>query len=426
MKKSIFILTYGCTLNQADSDMMKGILYEKGYEISQSEEDSDLVILNTCTVKGATESRILQKMLELKAREKKVVVAGCLSVNTIKIRKKLSLAPIVWAGAISKIDLAVDAAFRNQTIEFRESLKKEGLPKFFSAPILRLPISEGCLSFCNFCQTKLARPRLRSFSPEGVVHAIVSGLNHGAKEVQMTSMDAGAYGAEIKTNLGYLMEKINRIDTKERFYIRLGMANPDHVQKMKDKIIEELEGKGFYKFLHLPVQSGSEKVCKEMNRDHTVADFIEIVKYAREKIPDITIATDIIVGYPTETEKDFEDTYNMIKDLEPDVVNISKFSIRKGTKAALLQAIDNKEVKRRSTILAKLVRGISQKKNEKLVGKIYEVLITEKQDRKNKDFTGRNINYKQVVVKGFNGNLGDFCTVKVTSSNYGCLIGEIV
>ena len=187
--------------------MMKGILYEKGYEISQSETDSELIILNTCTVKGATESRILQKMRELKTQGKKVVVAGCLSVNTAKIRKNLPFSPIVWAGAISKIDLAVDAAFRNEPLEFRDSLKKEGLPKFFSAPILRLPISEGCLSFCNFCQTKLARPRLRSFSVDGVIYAIRHAVEHGAKEVQMTSMDAGAYGADIKTNLGFLMEK---------------------------------------------------------------------------------------------------------------------------------------------------------------------------------------------------------------------------
>ena len=147
------------------------------------------------------------------------------------------------------------------------------------------------------------------------------------------------------------------------------MANPDHIQRMKDKIINELKGERFYKFIHVPVQSGSEKVCKEMNRDHMVADFIEIIKSIRKESPDVTIATDIIVGYPTETEEDFEDTYKMIKELELDIVNISKFSSRKGTKAALLKAIDNKEVKRRSALLTKLVLEIVERKMRDLLVK---------------------------------------------------------
>jgi tRNA A37 methylthiotransferase MiaB len=199
------------------------------------------------------------------------------------------------------------------------------------------------------------------------------------------------------------------------------MANPDHVARMKKEIIGGLKGRRFYKFLHVPVQSGSEKVCKEMNRDHSVKDFVEIVRDFRAEIPEMVIATDIIVGYPTETEEDFEETLRVLNETKADIVNVSKFSPRPGTKAALLKPLGNIEVKRRSTITSALVKKLAAENNRKLVGKTYEVLVTEKQ----RDYTGRNVDYRQVVVKGFKGKLGDKVNVKINDSNYGCLIGEI-
>jgi MiaB/RimO family radical SAM methylthiotransferase len=305
-------------------------------------------------------------------------------------------------------------------LEFRQPVRKEALPKFFTAPILRIPISEGCVSFCHFCQTKLARPGLRSVSIKGVVEWIRHGAAHGAREVQLTSMDAGAYGREQKTNVVELMKAVNAMEID--FHARMAMANPDHVEKMKDGMIAQLKGPRFYKFLHVPVQSGSEKVCREMNRDHTVQDFIDIVKDVRKEIPEATIMTDIIVGYPTETEEDFEETLKVLRETMPDVTNVSKFSPRPKTKAAEMRQLPNEEVKRRSTITSELARRISEERNRALVGRTYEVLITEKQ----RDYTGRNVNYKQVVVKGFEGSLGERVRVKITGANHGSLFGELV
>ncbi|MBI2079529.1 tRNA (N(6)-L-threonylcarbamoyladenosine(37)-C(2))-methylthiotransferase, partial [Candidatus Micrarchaeota archaeon] len=395
-------------------------LKSKGYEIVDNSETADVIILNTCTVKGATENKIMNQIRKINKNEKPLVVAGCLTVNEQRIRKMAPGASIVGTGALKSIADATESALNFESIIFNEFDRKDELSRVFTAPILRVPISDGCISTCYFCQTKLARPGLRSYTPKTVVRWIQEGISKGAKEVQMTSMDSGAYGLDLRTNLIELMKYVGEIN--EDFLVRLGMINPQHVKRMQKQLIETLKNKRYYKFLHIPVQSGSEKVCREMNRGHSVKDFIKMVSEFRKEIPEICIATDIIVGYPTENEEDFEDTIELIKKCEIDIVNVSKFSPRPGTKAKEMKQIRTQEVKRRSTALAKLVRMISGRINKKLIGNRYEVLITEKQ----RDFTGRNINYKQVVLKDEKLKLGKIVNVEIVDANYGCLFGRLI
>lgn len=418
----VCIETYGCTLNQADSDIMKALLSKK-YEIVEDGQEGDVVVLNTCTVKGPTENKILERIKSLRKNNRRFVVAGCFTVNESKIRESAPLAPILGPSSLRRVADAVDAAMSGRAESYTEPESKEGLPKAFTPPIARIPVNDGCTSSCHFCQTRLARPSLRSYSPKAVMNWINESVKLGAREIQLTSMDLGAYGLDMGTNLAELLGLIAHDDSSGRtsteFLIRLGMINPNHAKRMLPSIISALSHPRFYRFLHIPVQTGSERVCREMNRDHTVKDFRDIVAAVRKEIPEVTIATDIILGYPTETEEDFQETKRLLMEMKPDVVNISKFSARPGTKAKKLRQLDSNEIKARSREASALVKKICLEKRKALIGKKYRVLITERQ----RDFTGRNTNYIQVVVKDFKGQLGDFVSVKTTDANHGCVFG---
>ena len=437
---TIMLETYGCTMNQADSDIMKGVLEGLGFRVLSpvagvqfdktrdpklktisGQQEADVIILNTCTVKGPTENKIIERIrkletIRLKTGNPKLVLCGCMSANIAKIRKYTS-APIVWPGAINRIGNAVEDALEGRSTEYKEMCDKGTLPRVFTKPILRIGIAEGCTGTCTFCQTKLARPGLRSVKIPRIIEWMNEGISKGAKEIQLTAMDAGAYGLDIKSDLPSLLSCINNIEGD--FLVRLGMINPEHVLRMKNQLIDAMKAKHIYKFLHIPVQSGSEKVVKEMRRKHTVAEFEQIVSEFRKAIPEITIATDIIVGYPSETQDDFSKTLNLLGRVRPDVVNLSKFSPRPGTKAKELGQLDNGVIKKRSVEASALVKEILTENNKKYIGREVEVLITEKQ----KSFTGRTINYKQVVVKNFEGELGEKVKIKIVDANHGSLFG---
>jgi threonylcarbamoyladenosine tRNA methylthiotransferase CDKAL1 len=421
----VCVETYGCTLNQADSDILSALLKEK-YVLTDGPDGADVIILNTCTVKGVTENKILEYVRHLGRENRKFVVAGCLTANEAKIRKFAPLAPMVGTSSLDRICDAVGDALAGRATAYTAPASKESLPKLLAAPIMRIPINDGCTSSCAFCQTKLARPFLRSYSPKTIVRWINESVRSGAREIQLTSMDSGAYGLDLRTNLVELMEAIANDDSASKsplpFLVRVGMINPNHAKRMLPGIIRLLKGPRFYRFLHIPVQTGSEKVCRDMNRDHTVEDFVDIVKAVRNELPDATIATDIIAGYPTETEKDFEDTVRLLETVRPDITNVSRFSPRPGTKAKELEQLPNLTVKARSTKLARMVRSISEECKKRYIGTACRVLVTEKQ----RDFTGRDINYRQVVVKGFRGALGDFIYVEITGANHGSLFGRII
>lgn len=410
----IYIETYGCTLNQADGDLIQGILRKAGHHIVLDLRKADVVVLNTCTVKGATENKILKRLERLKDR--KIIVTGCLSINEKRVKKIKPNLVLLYPGAVREIEKAVQDCYAGKNTTYRNSTEKEDSPRMITSPITRIPIQEGCVGSCYFCQTKFARPKLVSYKKERILEWIKKGIKKGAKEIQVTGMDSGAYGIDRKTNLIELLEEINKI--KGDFKVRIGMINPIHVKRMIKRLIKILKKDKFYKFIHMPVQTGSERICKNMNRPHTVKDFSLCVRKIRKEIPQVTISTDIIVGYPNEKEKDFESTKELIKKIKPDVVNISKFTPRPGTKAKNMKQTDSKIVKRRTVELAKLCKRIAYENNSKLIGREYEVVITEKQ----KDWTGRNKYYKPIVVKKFYGKIGEKIKVKIRRANHSSLI----
>ncbi|MBD3209853.1 tRNA (N(6)-L-threonylcarbamoyladenosine(37)-C(2))-methylthiotransferase [Candidatus Micrarchaeota archaeon] len=421
----VCISTYGCTLNHADSDIMRALL-SKRHQVVEQEEGCDVLVLNTCTVKGPTENKIFERIKRLVENKRKFVVAGCLVVSKKKIRECAPLAPVVGPYSLQSVVSAVEDAANGISSCYESPGCKDRLPRHFTPPIMRVPINDGCVSSCFYCQTRFARPYLKSHSPKGIVRCINDGVSRGAREIQLTSMDAGAYGLDLKTNLVELLDAISRDDShtrpSEKYLVRLGMTNPNHARTMLPDLLRILKENPFYRFLHVPVQTGSEKVCREMNRDHTVKDFREIVSAVRKEIPEATIATDVIVGYPTETEDDFRETLNLLETTRPDITNVSKFSPRPGTRAKELRQLDSKMVKERSRKASALVRSISKERKKACIGKEYEVLVTESSP----DFKGRNINYHQVVLKDFKGKTGEFADARIVDANHGSLFAEIM
>jgi len=372
--------------------MIAGLLKAGGFSLVSSERESDVVLLNTCTVKLSTENKILARIKKIK---KPLVVAGCLWVLKEKIRRANRRTFILSPSSLPLVADAVRNAHAKKWGDcsvYAES--KNFRPRQYTAPICRVVAQEGCVGNCTFCQTKLARPKLVSFDEEWIVNQIRTGVKKGAKEIQITGMDAGAYGLERNTNLAKLLKKA--VGIKGSFLIRIGMLNPQHAKRMLPELIEIYKNKKLFKFLHAPVQTGSEKVCRDMRRGHTVKDFDYIVRAFRKEIPDVSIATDIIVGYPTETKEDFEKTAALLKKIQPDVVNISKFTPREKTEAEKLDQLPTEIIKERSIFLSRFVRTLLWEKNQKFVGKQMKVLITE---NFGDGVKGRTTNYKQVFLK---------------------------
>jgi len=347
--KKIYIKTWGCQANIADSEAMAGLLKQNNYEVTNSEEEADYIVANTCSVKNSSQSKELHYIKE-KSKTKKVVVGGCLT-KTLDIRK---YAPEVTAIFDTNSILKIPDVLEKEEDHFSD-VKENRL----DASVIRkdknigiISIAEGCLNSCTFCATKLARGNLRSYRIGDIKRRVEKTVQEGCRKIYLTSQDNGCYGFDIKTNLPELLDELTTIEGD--YIIRVGMMNPWHLAKILPQLLKSYKSEKIMKFLHAPVQSGSEKILKHMKRIHTVENYKEAVKKFRKQFPEISIATDIIVGYPLETEEDFILTYNLIKETRPEVLNISKFSSRPGTKAAELKQLPSEIIKERSVKLNSL------------------------------------------------------------------------
>jgi len=426
-KKRVYIETYGCSANKSDTEIMRGILTEAGFEIVNSIEISDIAIINTCIVKTPTAKRMERRIKEIYNSGKPLIVAGCMAkAERERIEKFAPKASMITPDAIDRI---VDAVIRTingeRVIVDSEKKEKVLLPTIPLNKIISIvQISSGCLSACTFCETRIAKGILKSYRPSSIIERIKKDVKNGFKEFWITSQDNGCYGFDIGTNLAELLGAIVKIDGN--FFVRVGMMNPVHLIRRKElleSLVQIFKNEKIFKFLHLPIQSGSNKVLKDMNRGHSVEEFLEVVDAFREEIPEITIETDIIVGYPTETEEDFEKTVNLLKILEPDVVNISKFFPRPKTPAEKLKQLQTEIVNERSKKVHELTKEIVLKKNKKYIGRNLNVFVDE--IGREKSYVGRTINYKPVVIKTDSDILGRILNVEIIDVKSNFLIGRV-
>ncbi|BCS90876.1 MAG: 2-methylthioadenine synthetase [Candidatus Micrarchaeota archaeon] len=416
----VAIETYGCTLNQADSDIIRSILENNGIEIT--EDGEDVRIINTCTVKSTTEQKILNRIRTL--RSKKLIVTGCMaSANKDLILKAAPKASILTASNIADIADAVRSVYNGKQI-IKDSIKIDDRISYLEprGVIARIPISEGCLSNCSFCETKLARGPLHSFDISLIRKAVEISLRNGAKEIQLTAQDVGAYGRDKGTNIAKLVEDISQIDGN--FMIRIGMMNPEHIHLYIDELIEQYRSNSkLYHFIHLPLQSGSDRILKLMKRRYSYDDYKSYIKELKDKVPDITIETDMIVGFPTESEEDFNRSIEAIKEIRFDVINVSRYSVRPHTEASMMRNIRTEIIKERSIIMSRIVREIEAERNLEYVNKNVLALITEKSSN---CYKGRTYNYKQLVIDNERVKLGDTVVANIISANSTSLFGKIL
>jgi len=426
-KKRVYIETYGCSANKSDSEIMMGLLTQNGYSIVDSIDSADIAIINTCIVKTPTAKRMERRIREIYNSGKPLIIAGCMAkAERERIEKLTPKASIITPDAIDKIVYVVKKTLDGEKVVV-DSEKKEKvlLPRIpFNKIISIVQISSGCLSACTFCETRIAKGILKSYRPSSIIERIKEDVKNGFKEFWITSQDNGCYGFDIGTNLAELLNAIVKIEGN--FFVRVGMMNPVHLIRRKDlleNLIQVFKNEKIFKFIHLPIQSGSNKVLKDMNRGHTVEEFLEVVDAFRKEIPEITIETDIIVGYPTETEEDFEKTVDLLKTLNPDVVNISRFFPRPKTPAEKLKQLPMKIVNDRSRKIHELVREISLEKNKKYLQKIVDIFVDE--IGKGKSYIGRTMNYRPVVIESENDILGKVINVEITDVKSNFLIGKI-
>ncbi len=418
----VYIETYGCTMNQADSDIMRGLL-SREYAFADSADNADVVIVNTCGVIGFTERKILRRIEEIKRMGKKVIAAGCLARIA---RKRLEMADaLVSPDNVHRIGEAVKAVLNGKRVEIINVSKVDKAEisgvkcRLNENAIAIVSISEGCLGNCSYCATKIARGRLRSFSIEKIVEEVKRVVEMGYREIQLTSQDTGAYGKDKGYRLPDLLEKIAEIEGD--FRVRVGMMNPQHAMEILDDLIEAFKSEKIYKFLHLPVQSGDNKILMDMRRNHTVEDFEEVVRAFRKAFDDVLLSTDVIVGFPTESEESFEKTVELVKRVKPDIVNITRFSPREGTLAAKLKDIPDWIKKERSRRLTKICEEIGLENNLRFVGKKMRVLVTKR--GKNETLLARTDSYRPVVLE--EGRIGEFYKAKVVDAKFNYLVGEL-
>ena len=412
-----YIETYGCTANKSDASIIKGILKEKKHEIVDDINNADSIILITCTVIGTTEQKMLSRMRFFKKNGKTTIVTGCMaSVQADLIKEILpdaKLLPPQYSYQILDV-------INNKT-NFIEK-DKTLFPKYYEEIIAPISIAEGCLFSCSYCITSSARGKLKSYPKEEICQDICHAIEQGCKEIQLTAQDTSSYGLDIRSNLGKLLNYVCKI--KGDYRIRVGMMNPFTAMKNFDSIIKGYDDFKVYKFLHLPVQSGDNDILTKMNRRYSVEDFLGIIGRFRAKYPNITLSTDIIVGFPTETDEQFNHTIELLKILKPDITNITRYSARPYTKAKSMKGRIKTEIaKERSKILTDFCKEISKKNNIENIGKKYNILITE--TGKNKTFVGRNDFYKPVVIKE-KVNIGDFIRVEIIDATSTHLVGSII
>jgi len=417
----IFVEAYGCSASFADSEMISGLILNGGHTLAESSNDSDLNIIVTCSVKDSTANKMMYRIDSLKT--KPLIVAGCLPKAEKETVEKFSEnASMLGPNSLGKTLQVINSTLKgSKQIALEDSdLSKVGLPKVRLNPAVGIvEIANGCMSECTFCQTKISKGDLNSYRLGDIVRQVQTEINDGCKEVWLTSTDNGCYGFDIGTDLPSLVNAV--VDIPNDFMIRVGMMNPMYMPRIKEKLIESFDNDKVFKFLHIPVQSGSDKVLYDMKRGHTEGTYREIVNKVKERFSEFTISTDIIVGFPTETEEDFQKTISLIAETKPDVVNLSKYSARPGTDAAELKQIDAAEIKRRSKIIFEQINKLSIESNQKWIGWKGKVLFDETTDE---GIKGRNFAYKPVFVDG-DIKIGQSYTVEIIDATVKRLVGKI-
>eukprot|EP01134_Creolimax_fragrantissima_P002080 CFRG2080T1 len=434
--QSVWVKTWGCGHNNSDGEYMAGLLAAYGYNIVNSGEAAALWVLNSCTVKNPSEQSLQGAIAKAKETEKHVVIAGCVSQGAPGTYLGYS---IVGVQQIDRIVEVVEETLKGHSVRLLKEKKQKNmnkeenvpkgantangtnrraggaalsLPKIRKNPLIEIiPISTGCLNQCTYCKTKHARGVLGSYPVDEIVDRVVEVLKEGVVEIWLSSEDTGAYGKDIGRTLPELLWAIVEV-MPEGTMLRIGMTNPPYILEHKEEMAKILMHPRVYKFLHIPIQAASDRVLDVMKREYTCADFEELTSFLVENVLGMTVSTDIICGFPTETAEEFEETLELVRKFKFPVLNISKFYPRPGTPAARMKRVDTSECKRRSKAATELFNSYQIYKSEERVGTTCKVLVTDVSHDGNY-WVAHNQSFEQILIPKHDQYLGKTLNVSI-------------
>lgn len=436
-EKKYFIITYGCQMNIHESEKIAGILTSLGMAACESEKEADIIIFNTCCIRENAEERAegnIGALKQLKKRKKDLIIAvgGCMTQQKS------------YAEKLSKTFPFIDIVFGTHNLEdFKTLLEKrlkskksvievlncekpveEGVPKTrTSYPNAWVNVTYGCNNFCSYCIVPYVRGRERSRAPKAVIEECKALIKEGYKEITLLGQNVNSYGKDLgNTDFAELITAVSKIDGD--FRLRF-MTN--HPKDLTENLVKALaESEKTCKSIHLPVQAGSNRILKLMNRKYTREDYLEKIRLLRSYIPDIAITTDIMVGFPTETEEDFNDTVDLVEKVGFAGAFTFIYSPRKGTPAAEMEGqIDAETSKKRIMKLIDLQNSENKKQSLKYKNTTVRILCEGFDDKKNK-YLGRDTHGRMAYFDGNSDLIGKFVNVKITKTGGISLYGEIV
>ena len=446
--KQYYIITMGCQLNENDSEKIQGILKNMGYEKTDKIEDSSIIIFNTCCVRENAEERLLGKLGEVKKLKEEngtiIAIGGCMMQEKHmqdKIKQSFPFVDILF-GTHTLNNLEKDI---KKVLEKKEKVRDildidgeiiENLPidrndKYRAS----VTIMNGCNNFCSYCIVPYVRGRERSREPKNIIDEIIDLAKKGYKEITLLGQNVNSYlRVEREKNIQFekyegidsfakLLRKINEIEGIER----IRFVSP-HPKDFTDDVITAIRDcDKICKIIHLPLQSGSTDILKIMNRKYTKEQYLNLVEKMKKNIPNVVFSTDIIVGFPGETEEDFEDTLDVVKKVHFEQVFMFIYSRRKGTPADRMENQIPEEIKhKRFNRLKELVEAQIEDNNKKYIGTIQKVFVEGKSKTNDKVFTGRTETNKVVNFEGTNDMVGKILNMKILSEHMWYLKGKVV
>jgi len=427
---------YGCTLSYGESRRTRALAEEAGWETTDDASSASIVVVHTCTVIGRTERSMLRRIDDLADSGRLVVVAGCLpraQANVVEEMAEDLIVPVLGREPEDVVEVlgGVDPTL------LEDPLFLPGVEAHTGSrpdPALRtdaiVPIAAGCMGRCSYCITRRAWGPLVSNPLDRIVGSARDWLDQGFREVQLTAQDTGSWGRDQEgdASLPDLVRAVASIgDAPGEYRVRVGMLNPDTLEPILDSLVEALLVPRVYRFVHLPVQAGSDRILGLMRRRYTVADFEGLVARLREAVPDLTLHTDVICGFPGEEDEEFEATLELLQRVRPDVTNVKGFSPRPHTEAATMEgAVEGPVMKRRTRRASTLVEQVATKNLAVHVGEEVEVLVTEVGKPGTDTLMARDVRYNPVVIPASPDlSVGSLATVRLLEARGVYLVGEM-
>lgn len=437
--KYYYIITYGCQMNVHDSEKLAGMLEEMGYHPADRIEEADIILINTCIIRENAELKVFGKVGSLKQLKKKnpdliIGVGGCMMQSEEAVQQLYEKYPqvdlIFGTHNIHHVPELINRIKeeRDRVVEVWD--KEEGLIP--DLPSRRedkykawVSIIQGCNNFCTYCIVPYTRGRERSRPPEDIVAEVERLVEKGVKEITLLGQNVNSYGKDLEEKVDFadLLVRLDEIESLAR--IRYMTSHPrDFSQKLIDTI---KDGKSICEHFHLPIQSGSNRILKKMNRGYTREEYFDLIKRIKEAIPDASITTDFIVGFPGETEEDFAETIDIVKRVRFDMAFTFIYSPRTGTPAAKMpEQIPEDRKKERLERLMELQNRISLENNQKLIGEVLEVLVDGESKNNPEMYSGRDRKNKLVIFSKKEGIKGEIVPVKINKAQSFTLFGEVI